>query len=106
MVEVFGERHGCVMFRKIGPWYAKRFGPANEFSKRIVRLESRDQYLEIVAGYLTWRRQFCDDSGELLPRYRLAPMVASFMREDEGAETPASARREAIPVPKGPVEVW
>jgi hypothetical protein len=106
MVEVFGERHGCVMFRKIGPWYAKRFGPANEFSKRIVRLESRDQYLEIVAGYLAWRRQFCDDSGELLPRYRLAPMVASFMREDEGAETPASARREAIPVPKGPVEVW
>ena len=106
MVEVFGERHGCVMFRKIGPWYAKRFGPANEFCKKIVRLETRAQYLEIVDGYLRWRRQFCDDSGQLLPRYRLAPMVASFMREDEGAETPASARREAIPVPKGPVEVW
>jgi len=33
-------------------------------------------------------------------------MVASFMREDDGAEAPASVRREAIPVPKGPVEVW
>ena len=106
MVEVFGERHGCVMFRKIGPWYAKRFGPANEFSKKIVRMESRAQYLEIVDSYLRWRRQFCDDSGHLLPRYQLAPMVASFMREADDSDGPASIRREAIPVPKGPVEVW
>jgi hypothetical protein len=106
MVEVFGERHGCVMFRKIGPWYAKRFGPANEFSKKIVRMESRSQYLEIVDAYLRWRRQFCDDSGHLLPRYQLAPMVASFMRDDGNSDEPASIRREAIPVPKGPVEVW
>jgi hypothetical protein len=106
MVEVCGERHGGVMFRKIGPWYAKRFGPANEFSKRIVRMESRAQYEEIVDGYLRWRRQFCDDAGRLLPRYQLAPMVASFMRTEGDAEAPASARREAIPVPKGPVEVW
>ena len=41
MAEVFGETHGCRMFRKVGPWYAKRFGPANEFNKRIVRLSSR-----------------------------------------------------------------
>src|SRR6187399_2918632 len=27
MVEVFGEAHGCRMFRKVAPWYAKRFGP-------------------------------------------------------------------------------
>jgi hypothetical protein len=106
MVEVFGERHGCVMFRKIGPWYAKRFGPANEFSKKIVRMESRAQYLEIVDAYLRWRRQFCDESGQLLPRYQLAPMVASFMREADDSDGPASIRREAIPVPKGPVEVW
>src|ERR1700761_5339888 len=37
MVEVFGEEHGCRMFRKIGPWYAKRFGPANIFNHRIVK---------------------------------------------------------------------
>src|SRR5689334_4852882 len=36
MVEVFGEAHGCRMFRKVAPWYAKRFGPANEFTKRVV----------------------------------------------------------------------
>ena len=103
MVEVFGEKHGCVMFRKVGPWYAKRFGPANEFSKKIVRLETRAQYLEIVDQYRRWRRQFCDESGELTSRYRMAPMVASFMRDPD---EPASLRREAIPVPKGPVEVW
>lgn len=103
MSEVFGEKHGCIMFRKIGPWYAKRFGPANEFSKKIVRLESKAQYAEIMDGYLRWRGQFCDKAGELLPRYRLAPMVASFMRDPD---EPASVRREAIPVPRGPVEVW
>src|SRR5437762_2162665 len=29
MIEVFGEAHGCRMFRKVAPWYAKRFGPAH-----------------------------------------------------------------------------
>jgi hypothetical protein len=33
-------------------------------------------------------------------------MVASFMRPAGDDDTPASVRREAIPVPKGPVEVW
>src|SRR4051794_21949079 len=28
MIEVFGEEHGCRLFRKIGPWYSKQFGPA------------------------------------------------------------------------------
>ena len=32
MIEVFGETHGCRMFRKVAPWYSKRFGPANEFN--------------------------------------------------------------------------
>ena len=38
MVEVFGEEHGCRMFRKVAPWYAKRFGPANEFNKKVVAI--------------------------------------------------------------------
>jgi hypothetical protein len=33
-------------------------------------------------------------------------MVASFMREGDASDEPASIRREAIPVPKGPVDVW
>jgi tRNA-dihydrouridine synthase B len=100
MAEVFGEEHGCRMFRKIGPWYAKRFGPANEFNKRIVKLSSIAEFEDIVARYCAWRRQFLDDSGQLKPNYRPPPMVASFMRD------PAVADREQIPVPKGPVEVW
>jgi len=103
MIEVFGEKLGCVMFRKVGPWYARRFGPVSEFNKPVVQLSSKLQFQEILEKYLRWRAQFCDDAGELLPRYRLGPMRASFMEPDDA---PASTRREAIPVPKGPVEVW
>ena len=101
MVEVFGEEHGCRMFRKVAPWYAKRFGPANRFNKRVVLVRSRAEFHDILEDYLRWRRQFCDDAGELLPRFQQAPMVASFMEDG-----PAAARRESLPVPKGPVEVW
>jgi nifR3 family TIM-barrel protein len=102
MIEVFGEKLGCVMFRKVAPWYAKRFGPVAEFNKKVVQMSTRAEFESITANYISWRRQFCDSNGELTPRYRLSPMVASFLREDE----PASARRVAIPVPQGPVEVW
>ncbi len=100
MMEVFGEEHGCRMFRKVAPWYAKRFGPASVFNKRVVLLQSRAEFDEILREFFQWREQFLDADGELQARYRLGPMVASFMQE------PAVAAREAIPVPKGPVEVW
>ncbi len=101
MVEVFGEEHGCRMFRKIGPWYAKRFGPANDFNKRIVTLSSQAEFQEIMARYGQWRLQFLDENGRLKPNYRPAPLAASFMQEG-----PPAAQRRQIPVPKGPVEVW
>ena len=100
MVEVFGETHGCRMFRKVAPWYSKRFGPSHDFNKRVVLLTSKAQFHEILENYLRWRQQFVDEQGELKPQYRPAPLVASFMEE------PGVARRSAIPVPKGPVEVW
>lgn len=100
MLEVFGEEHGCRMFRKVAPWYAKRFGPSSVFNKRVVLLSSRAEFHEILQDYSRWRQQFLDENGELQPRYSSGPMVASFMRE------PASTTRESIPVPKGPVEVW
>jgi tRNA-dihydrouridine synthase B len=100
MIEVFGEPHGCRMFRKIAPWYAKRFGPANVFNKRVVRVSSRAEYRELLVFYRGWRRQFLDDSGELKPRFRPAPLVASFMAEP-GASPPGQ-----IHVPRGPVETW
>jgi tRNA-dihydrouridine synthase len=100
MIEVFGEEHGCRMFRKVAPWYAKRFGPANEFNKRVVLVSSRAGFYEILADYRRWRAQFVDEAGELKPRFQPPPMVASFM------EQPAATQRQHIPVPKGPVEVW
>jgi hypothetical protein len=100
MIEVFGEEHGCRMFRKVAPWYAKRFGPCHEFNKRVVLLSSRAQFHEILDQYRRWRAQFLDEHGELKPRFRPPPMVASFMQDS------AAAPRAQITVPKGPVEVW
>jgi len=100
MIEVFGEQRGCRMFRKVAPWYAKRFGPCHEFNKRVVQISTRAEFQTVLENYTRWRQQFLDASGELQPRFRPQPMVASFMRD------PASTTREHIPVPKGPVEVW
>ena len=100
MIEVFGEELGCRMFRKVAPWYAKRFGPCHEFNKRVVQICTHAEFHDVLENYIHWRRQFLDEHGELLPRFQQPPMVASFMRE------PASTQREQIPVPKGPVEVW
>jgi len=100
MIEVFGEEHGCRMFRKIGPWYSKRFGPANDFNKKIVRVSNKAEFYELLENYRRWRAQFVDEKGNLHARYQPPPMVASFMQE------PDVAQRQSIPVPKGPIEVW
>ena len=101
MIEIFGEDLGCKMFRKVAPWYSKRFGPVHQFNKKVVQVSTRAQFMEVLAHYIKWRQQFLDERGELLPRFQPPPMVASFMRDE-----PASTIREHIPVPKGPVEVW
>jgi nifR3 family TIM-barrel protein len=44
MIEVFGEAHGCRMFRKVAPWYTKRFGPVHELNKRVVLMSSRAEF--------------------------------------------------------------
>jgi len=100
MVEIFGEELGCRMFRKVAPWYSKRFGPCHEFNKHVVKVSTRAQFHEILENYIRWRKQFLDGTGELQPRFQPPPMIASFMQE------PAVAQRQHIPVPKGPVEVW
>lgn len=100
MVEVFGEPTGCRMFRKNAPWYARQFGPASRFKKRVVMLASREEFDEILADYCQWREQFLDGAGELRPNYRPAPLTASFL-QDPGTES-----HSAIPVPKGAVELW
>ncbi|HLP75308.1 MAG TPA: tRNA dihydrouridine synthase DusB [Candidatus Paceibacterota bacterium] len=102
MVEIFGEELACRMFRKVAPWYSKRFGPASEFNKKVVLVSSRAQFHEILERYRQWRQQFLDEHGELKPKFQPPPMVASFMQDSE----PAVAQRQHIPVPKGPVETW
>ena len=104
MIEVFGERMGCTMFRKVGPWYAKRFGPASYFNKRIVGLTTRAEFDTLLAAYIEWRAQFLDENGEL--RSKFAPAEPGLNFRDEEEAVPAVASRENIPVPAGPQELW
>jgi tRNA-dihydrouridine synthase B len=101
MIEVFGESLGCVMFRKVGPWYAKRFGPSSFFNKGIVRIVTRADYNTLLEKYIVWRAQFVDENDVLLPKYAPAAMPLNF-RDDE----PAVASRSTLPVPAGPNSLW
>ncbi|HSI86198.1 MAG: tRNA dihydrouridine synthase DusB [Candidatus Methylacidiphilales bacterium] len=85
MIQVFGEDLGCRMFRKVGPWYAKRFGPASEFNRKIVQLRTRAELDSILAHYRKWRAQFLDPDGELQRRYAPPPIPLNF-REGGRAE--------------------
>lgn len=87
MIEVFGEKFGCLKFRKVAVMYSKRFGPCAEFNRRIVMLNSRAEFDEIAAAYRQWRIQFQDARGNLREAYR--PRTHS-----------------TIPIPTGPNERW
>src|SRR5436309_3283118 len=76
MVEVFGDEHGSRMFRKVAPWYSKRFGPANEFNKQVVRVSSRTEFHEVLEKYIAWRAQFLDEADEVKPRLQPGPRAA------------------------------
>ena len=97
----YGEENGAKLFRRVAPWYAKRFGPAKDFKRRIITIRSRADFEAALTEYIAWRTPFCDATGELLPKYQPGKMVASFMRAPGDPE-----ERSSIPVPKGPVEVW
>jgi tRNA-dihydrouridine synthase B len=100
--EFYGEEKGAVHFRKVAPWYAKRFGPAKPFKARIITIRSRDDFEAAITEFLEWRKPFCDGAGVLKSQYAPGAMVASFMRDpDDPVFT-----REFIPVPKGPVDTW
>lgn len=100
MIEIFGESRGCRMFRKVAPWYAKRFGPAKEFNRRVVLVSTRAEFHEALDHYRRWRQQFLDDAGNLKPNYEPVPLVASFMQAVE------EVGLGHLPVPRGPVELW
>ena len=102
-LEFYGEARGARLFRKVAPWYARRFGPAKPFRRSVATISSRADFEAALAGYLEWRARFCDEHGELREHYAPAPLVPSFLRNGHG---PPEDPPTAIPVPKGPVELW
>ena len=99
MIEVFGEVHGCRLFRKVAPWYARRFGPASYFNQRAVRIANREDFDRALADYVEWRQQFLDAEGRLRHPYAPPPLPGAYSEAEEAATA-------ALPVPKGPVELW
>lgn len=96
----FGEERGCILFRKVIPWYARRFGPASSLKKEAVLIRSRNDYDRALQNYRNWRKQFLDANGELQQTFQPSQLAAVFSGDIRTAE------RSAIPVPKGPVENW
>jgi nifR3 family TIM-barrel protein len=101
--EFYGEEYGARLFRKVAPWYAKRFGPSKPFKQRIITIRSRADFEAALTEYFEWRRKFCDEHGVLLEKFAPGPLVASFLRDPGDL---SALDRDSIPVPKGPVEVW
>jgi len=100
MISFFGENRGCKMFRRVAKRYSRRFGPSNFFNRGINFVSSRTDFHKLLADYTEWRKQFLDEEGELLPKFRPEPLSASFLPDAADAEP------DHIAVPKGPVEVW
>ncbi len=100
-IEFFGEERGCILFRKVMPWYARRMGPASSFKKEAVLIRSREDYQKAVHNFRAWRTQFLDESGNLRESFQPVKMETLFAGDKEGA-----GFRTEIPVPKGPVETW
>ncbi len=82
------------MFRKVALQYSRSLGPTKEFHKLVVRLSTRAEFDDILAAYRTWRAQFLDADGDLLPHYKPHPLGL--------AAEPATA----VKVPAGPNELW
>lgn len=101
-IEFYGEERGAKFFRKVAPWYAKRFGPSKPFKRDIIKIKSRADFEQALKDFIDWRKKFCDDEGALLAKYTPDPMVASFLREEDDPVF----QRESIPVPRGPVDNW
>jgi nifR3 family TIM-barrel protein len=78
LVDQRGERFGCLTFRKVANWYCRVLRPGRELQQRLVRLESVQEFDDIVEGLRTAHR-----GGE---EWRAGDV--------------------AIAVPKGPIEHW
>jgi nifR3 family TIM-barrel protein len=99
MIEIFGEKQGCRMFRKIIPMYARGFGPSKEFIKAGTAISKREDFYIALERFIQWRKRFLDENGELKPQYRPSIPIASFLTDSEQP-------MEFPDLPKTHVEFW
>jgi nifR3 family TIM-barrel protein len=73
-----GDRHGCIMFRKVANWYCRAIKPGKDIQQRLMMLASVAEFETIVSEVRDRLDLTCRDSGPDL----------------------------TVPVPKGPNERW
>ena len=84
MVEVFGEEQWFHAIPQSSPLVFKSALDLSNLSTWPWSESAPGSILrKAVADYLEWRKPFLDDQGELLARYQLPPMVATFMQEED-----------------------
>jgi tRNA-dihydrouridine synthase len=98
MVSFYGETKGCMMFRRVATWYARRLGPSVFFRRRVFEMRTRAEFATLLVDFRAWRQQFLDERGLLLPRYQPGPQRSSLLDEGDAGDV--------IAVPKGPIAVW
>jgi len=74
--------------------------PGHEFNKRVVLVSKFARSLMTCSLIIASGASSSRWLGELKPRFRPPPLIASFMQSEGAGAVPH------IPVPKGPVEVW
>ena len=115
--EFYGEERGARLFRKVAPWYAKRFGPARPFKQRIPldRVQGRfrggnRRIRGMALGILRRvRRAACQETSRRLWRCRSligSPEAGVFNRESIPRAARSDRRRgnRAGLVVDGPIE--
>jgi tRNA-dihydrouridine synthase B len=76
--EFYGEARGARLFRKVAPGTQSGSARRSRSSSGSSPLSRRADFESVLSEYVAWRAAFCDPSGELLQKYRPAPMSPSF----------------------------
>jgi nifR3 family TIM-barrel protein len=100
--EFYGDEQGPRLFRRVAPWYAKRFGPAKVFKRRVTTISSRADFEAALEEYRLWRAPFCDAADMRVRREAMSEgSMASSLATASRWTRSCSKRRQAAPFGRG-----
>ena len=103
MIEVFGEEPGCRMFRKVAPWYAKRFGPCRRIRQTRRAGFHPGRFHEVLENYTRWRAPAASRQQRRIALASFRPPPLRSRRSCARNRRQPNAKQ--IPVHRRPVQV-